>query len=42
MQIANTFPYDVAATLEIDIDEVFQREPMNWTTSQESVDLFTG
>jgi HD-like signal output (HDOD) protein len=42
VQIANTFPYDVAATLEIDIDEVFQREPMNWTTSQESVDLFTG
>lgn len=41
-QIANTFPYDVAATLEIDIDEVFQRDPMNWTTSQESVDLFIG
>lgn len=40
VQIANGFPYDVAATLEIDIDEVFQREPMNWTTRQESVDLF--
>lgn len=42
VQIANSFPYDVAATLEIDIDEVFQRESMNWTTSQESVDLFIG
>lgn len=42
VQIANGFPYDVAATLEIDIDEVFQREPMNWTTNQESVDLFIG
>jgi HD-like signal output (HDOD) protein len=38
-QIADSFPYDVAAMLEIDIDEVLQREPINWTTNQESVDL---
>jgi len=38
-QLADTFPYEVAETLAIDIDEVLQREPINWTTSQESVDL---
>lgn len=35
-QLADTFPYEVALTLEIDIDEVLQRDPINWTTSHES------
>jgi HD-like signal output (HDOD) protein len=38
-EMADSFPYEVALTLGIDIDEVLQQEPINWTTNQESVDL---
>lgn len=34
--LADTFPDEVALTLGIDIDEVLQKEPVDWTTAQES------
>ena len=38
-ELADSFPYEEALTLGIDIDEVLQQAPINWTTNQESVDL---
>ncbi len=36
-QLATTFPDAVAIALELDFDEVLQRDPIDWTTPQESM-----
>lgn len=38
-ELADTFPDVVALTLGIDIEDVLQQEPIDWTTRQESASL---
>jgi hypothetical protein len=38
-ELADRFPDGVALALGIDIDEVLQQEPIDWTSSQESASM---